>query len=134
MITKECLLRAVYLWIREVLQEEYTASGGDPDEHAATEQNHVGGGGVPEQLQWTVHQRDARPAEKTPQTRSKLNNYMYMSVRGPLILCIGSLILIYPYLGGYFRDILTRKLGQNQYILRQSITGNSCKKKYLNTV
>lgn len=81
MITKECLLRVVYLWIREVLQEEYTASGGDPDEHAATEQNHVGGGGVPEQLQWTVHQRDARPAEKKPTNQV---------VRGPLILCIGS--------------------------------------------
>lgn len=36
---------------------------------------------------------------------------MYMLVRGLLILCIGSLILIYLYLGGYFRDILIRKLG-----------------------
>lgn len=96
MITKESLLRVVYLWIREVLQEEYTASGGDSNEHTATEQNHVGGGGVPEQLQWTVHQRDARPAEKQPQTRSKQNNYMYMSVRGPLILCIGSGKYIQP--------------------------------------
>ena len=54
----------LYLRIREVLQEEYTASGGDSNEHATTEQNHVGSGRIAEQLECAVHQGNGCPAEK----------------------------------------------------------------------
>lgn len=54
----------LYLRIREVLHEENTASGGDSNEHATTEQNHVGSGRIAEQLECAVHQGNGCPAEK----------------------------------------------------------------------
>lgn len=54
----------LYLRIREVLQEEYTASGGDSNEHTTTEQNHVCSGRIVEQLECAVHQGNGCPASR----------------------------------------------------------------------
>lgn len=60
----------LYLRIREVLQEEYTASGGDSNEHATTEQNHVCSGRIAKQLECAVHQGNGCPAEKKKSQRT----------------------------------------------------------------